>query len=79
MRDKMPIVAAFIDQLREAFGREGIDQAIRSGMRDGTFHARENGHEVGAPVKDEPGRTVRLSDMSPYNDHRIHHECAREE
>lgn len=60
----MPKVAAFIDQLREVFGREPIDQAIREGMRDGTFHARENGHEVGKPVEFDPARTVGLHQMT---------------
>lgn len=43
----MPKVAAWIDELRAAFGREVIDAAIRQGMRDGSFCARENGHVVG--------------------------------
>lgn len=66
----MPIVAAFIDSLREALGRDVVDKAMRDGLRNGTFHARENGHEVGCPVLDEPDRTVRLCDMSPFNDRR---------
>jgi hypothetical protein len=68
MRDKMPVVAAFIDDLRATFGREAIDGVIRRGLRDGTFHAREDGHEVGQPIQDDPARTVRLNQMSPYND-----------
>ena len=55
----MPIVAAFIDQLREAFGKDVIDQAIREGLgpdespRDlrsaaGTFRASENGTVIDA-------------------------------
>lgn len=47
MREKMPVVAAWIDAMRAAFGAETIDQAIRDGMRDGTFRASENGHSVG--------------------------------
>lgn len=51
MREQMPVVTAFIDQLREAFGREYIDDIIRAGMRGKpVFHATENGHEVGTPV-----------------------------
>lgn len=64
----MPTVAAFIDELREVLGREVVDQAIREGMRDGTFHAKENGAEVGRPVVDDSARAVRLCDMSPWND-----------
>lgn len=46
----MPMTAAFIDSLREVFGREGIDRSIRRGMKGEAdwFHAREAGHEVGA-------------------------------
>jgi hypothetical protein len=47
LKDKMPIVDAFVDQLRETFGREEIDRAIVEGLRDGHFYARENGHELG--------------------------------
>lgn len=51
LRDKMPIIDAFIDELRETFGREGIDRSIVDGLRDGSFHALENGHELGKPVE----------------------------
>jgi len=49
MRDSMPEVAAFIDAMREAFGKEHIDGQIRLGMQGArnTFYATENGHEVG--------------------------------
>ena len=61
MREQMPQVAAIIDALREAFGAEVVDAAIRRGMRGGQgFHATENGHEVGTPVY----RGVRL-DRTP--------------
>lgn len=53
MRRGMPVVAAFIDSLRAAFGREVIDQAIRQGIRDGTFCARENGHVVGCAARSD--------------------------
>lgn len=48
LRESMPIVTAFIDECREAFGKDAINQAIKAGM-DGqeTFWARENGIEVG--------------------------------
>jgi hypothetical protein len=68
MRDKMPTVAAFIDELRAALGVDVVDEAIRRGLRNGTFYAREAGFEVGAPVVDEPDRTVRLDQMFPFND-----------
>ena len=49
LRDVMPKVAMFVDDMREAFGKDMIDAAIRGGMRgEGSFWARENGHEVGS-------------------------------
>lgn len=51
MREKMPKVAAWIDALRSAFGREHIDDCIRRGMTSAggawEFRANENGHVVG--------------------------------
>lgn len=58
----MPSVAAWVDELRVAFGAEAIDQAMREGIADARagqrdegfrragFWARENGETVGAPV-----------------------------
>lgn len=44
MRQQMPVVAAWVDELREAFGREFIDGQIQRGMRgEGTFWAQETG------------------------------------
>lgn len=56
LRESMPQVAAFIDELREAFGAEEINAQIKLGMQGAqTFHASENGIEVGTrfaePVK----------------------------
>ena len=54
MRDQMPEVAAFIDRLRDAFGKDEIDQQIRRGMRgEPTFYARENGQVIGTPWRKE--------------------------
>lgn len=47
MRERMPVIAAFIDALRDAFGRDEVDGWIRQGLRDGTFRALENGHQIG--------------------------------
>ena len=49
LRQEMPGVTAFIDQMREVFGKEGIDTMIRAGLqgKPNCFHARENGIEVG--------------------------------
>lgn len=57
MRELMPKVAAFVDEMREAFGVTQIDAAIRAGMRgEGSFWARENGHEVGSRPLERPVR-----------------------
>ncbi|WP_194713340.1 hypothetical protein [Noviherbaspirillum soli] len=52
LREKMPGVTAWIDSLREAFGKEMVDQMIRTGLRKGTFWAVENGLVVGQPPTD---------------------------
>jgi hypothetical protein len=47
----MPTVAAWIDQLRDAFGSDTIHEAIRAGQAgEPSFYARENGHELGMPL-----------------------------
>jgi hypothetical protein len=47
----MPTVAAWIDQLRDAFGSDVIHNAIRAGQAgEPTFYASENGHELGTPL-----------------------------
>ncbi|NYT59445.1 hypothetical protein H0A65_10995 [Alcaligenaceae bacterium] len=52
MRVDMPQTAAFIDSLREAFGADMINEQIRQGIKGAaTFYARENGHELGTPLK----------------------------
>jgi hypothetical protein len=49
MRDAMPGCAALVDDLRAAFGVAEVDQWIRDGLRDGTFHAVEGNHQIGKP------------------------------
>lgn len=49
MRQAMPTVAAFIDDLRAAFGEEEVTGWIREGMRTGRFYASEGGVEIGQP------------------------------
>lgn len=64
MRQAMPTVAGWIDNLRAAFGADMIDAAIRAGIAgQHTFHAREGGHEVGTPIPYNPTKAVRLSDI----------------
>ena len=48
MRQTMPTVAAWIDELREAFGADGINAAIRNGVAGGAaFYATEGGQTLG--------------------------------
>lgn len=47
LRDTMPEVTAWIDELRAAFGRDSIDASIRTGLARGGFYATENGLTVG--------------------------------
>lgn len=53
LRETMPLTAAWIDQLREAFGTESINNSIRLGMQGfpDWFHATEGAHEVGTQFK----------------------------
>lgn len=48
MRQAMPEVFAWIEDLRATFGADEINAFIKSGLAGvPTFWARENGHEVG--------------------------------
>ena len=48
LRQTMPTVAAWIDELREAFGADAINPAIRNGVGGGTaFYATEGGQTIG--------------------------------
>lgn len=67
LRDAMPSTAAFIDQLRQAFGAEMIDAQIRKSMKGepDCFYAEEAGHRVGTPMRQrtvfevQPGHATR--------------------
>lgn len=63
LRQTMPTVAAWVDQLREAFGADAINPAIRNGVAGGAgFYATENGQTIGSEAM--PGRyVVSLADM----------------
>jgi hypothetical protein len=53
MRTAMPQCAAWIDDLRAAFGTGEVDAWIRAGLANGTFFAEEGEHRIGrkpAPV-----------------------------
>lgn len=52
LREEMPLTAAWIDAMREAFGVDHINAQIKKGINGGqAFHALENGVEVGTPFK----------------------------
>ena len=55
----MPITAAWIDELRAAFGGEMINKSIKAGLAgEGGFYASENGTVVGSRPRDIAGRAV---------------------
>lgn len=70
LRQQMPTVAAWIDDLRAAFGKELIDIAIRAGL-DGqqTFYASEGGQQVGTPIPYAAEKAVSLAEihLGPMN------------
>lgn len=70
MRQAMPWVTSIIDDFRTHWPEAGVVQAIRAGL-DGqqTFHARENGHEVGTPIHHDESRAVSMADihLGPFN------------
>lgn len=48
LRQTMPQTADFIDALRDAFGAEPVNAAIKNGLAGGTdFYAEENGQQLG--------------------------------
>lgn len=63
MRAAMPKVAAWIDNLRAAFGAEDINAAMRFRVAgQPTFYATEAGHSVGVPLP-AVRREVSAADM----------------
>lgn len=60
-------MSAFIDELREVFGRADIDAVIRDGLKPGCapmlrVYASEGGQAIGAPCNDL-GTEISVSDM----------------
>lgn len=66
----MPESAAWIDELRHAFGPDEINRAIRAGMKgEPVFHAVENGHELGTPMETaDPSRVVSGQRLLPWGE-----------
>lgn len=61
MKDKMPLCAAFVAEMRAAFGADQINPEIRKGMAgEPTFWASENGHEIGTK---DTRKGLKLSQM----------------
>jgi len=51
LRQTMPHTAEWIDAIREAFGLDVVNAAIRNGMAGGSdFYASESGHVIGHPL-----------------------------
>ena len=63
-RSSMPLVTAWVDSLRAAFGADLIDGQIRAATRDGlpTFYASEDGHRIGVPLP-AGGVAISVADM----------------
>ena len=64
-RAAMPLVTAWIDDLRGAFGTDLIDGLIRKATVEGlpTFYASEGGRQVGVPLPALRGVEVGAADM----------------
>lgn len=68
MRKEMPWITDRIDELRAVFGKEGIDDSIRNGMKptcrpEERFFAQENGHTVGRRYEPDPSKVISAADM----------------
>jgi hypothetical protein len=64
-RVAMPKVTAWLDDLREAFGRDTIDELIRKATTEGapTFYASENGYQVGVRLPVDGGTEISAAQM----------------
>ncbi|MET3431449.1 hypothetical protein ABIC71_000927 [Herbaspirillum seropedicae] len=52
LRQEMPRIAAMIDDLRRELGLLPVDRQIRRALRgESVFYARENGREIGTPMR----------------------------
>lgn len=63
LRLAMPTVAAWIDDLRAAFGDNQINPQIKAGI-DGqpTFWATESGHQIGTRAPYDANKAIAMSD-----------------
>lgn len=52
LRNEMPVTAAFIDDLRSAFGEQYINRILARAMKgEPVFFAEENGRQFGTPSR----------------------------
>ena len=64
-RTAMPLVTAWVNDLRGAFGTDLIDGLIAKATTEGlpTFYASENGYTVGVPLPALGGTEISAADM----------------
>lgn len=75
LRETMPTVAGWVDDMRTAFGAEAINGAIRAGLQgQPTFWASENGVEIG--TRDER-RGITLNRIRLASDDRAQDEAMK--
>lgn len=62
LRQTMPTITAWLDDMRQAFGEETINAAIRGGLSGRpTFFAEEGGVQIGTP-RPEPYGTCTVDE-----------------
>lgn len=71
----MPVVSAFIDALRDAFGRAEVDAVIRDGLKPGCapmlrVYASEGGQVIGVQCGDL-GTEISVTDMRLADQRRV--------
>lgn len=65
MRTQMPTVTAWVNTLRDVFGKDEINDCIRAGLAGkGIFYASENGHIIGALFLGNPAKCISVADMN---------------
>lgn len=63
--DHKPQTKAFLQAFYAAFGVENIKPSVEAGIAgQQTFHASENGHEVGTRIPYDANKAVSLSDIN---------------
>lgn len=66
LREEMPEIAAWVDDLRQAFGEEYINKIIAAGMKgEPVFSVSKNGRTIGTPVL-IGDKVIRDENGNPY-------------